>query len=314
MPDRRLVGLGLFLLLLCAAFLTWGARGDWSFVLAYRGKRLAALLVVGAAIAVATVLFQTVSGNRILTPSIMGFDALFVLLQTSLVFALGGAGTAALPASIRFGLEFGLLLGGALLLFGTLLGSGRTDLHRMVLTGIILGVLFRSLAGFLQRLIDPNDFVVVQSSTFASFGAVDTQLLGLAALLSAAALLGAWHLRHCLDVLALGRDQAIGLGVDHRRSVLLVLALVAALVSVSTALVGPVTFFGLLVSALAHLVTRSHRHAVLLPAAALVAGIVLVGGQIVVERLLGLAATLSVVVELLGGLVFLVLVLRRPAR
>jgi iron complex transport system permease protein len=86
-----------------------------------------------------------VSGNRILTPSIMGFDALFVLLQTSLVFALGGADAAALPASVRFTFEFGLLLGAALLLFGTLLGSSRTDLRRMVLTGIILGVLFRSL-------------------------------------------------------------------------------------------------------------------------------------------------------------------------
>ncbi len=312
--DKRLLALGLVLTLLCAAFLTLGARGDWGFVLAYRGTKLAALLLVGVAVAVATVLFQTVSGNRILTPSIMGFDALFVLLQTSLVFALGGVGAAALPAALRFSLEFGLLLGGALLLFGTLLGSGRTDLHRMVLTGIILGVLFRSLAGFLQRLIDPNDFVVVQASSFASFGAVDGDLLGLAAGLSTLALLGTWSLRHRLDVLALGRDHAISLGVDHRRSVLLVLVLVAALVSVSTALVGPVTFFGLLVSALAHLVMRTHRHASLLPAAALVAGIVLVGGQFVVERLLGLAATLSVVVEFLGGLAFLYLVLRRPVR
>ena len=184
----------------------------------------------------------------------------------------------------------------------------------MVLTGIILGVLFRSLASFFQRLIDPNDFVVAQASSFASFGAVDTGLLGLAAILVTLAAVGAWSLRQRLDVLALGRDTAIGLGVDHSRSVLLVLILVAALVSVSTALVGPVTFFGLLVSALAHLAMRTHRHALLLPAAALIAGIVLVGGQIVVERLLGLTATLSVVVEILGGLAFLFLVLREPHR
>nr|WP_245218787.1 iron chelate uptake ABC transporter family permease subunit [Rubellimicrobium aerolatum] len=302
------------LLALCAAFLTLGARGDWGFVLAWRGTRLAALLVVGAAIATATVLFQTVSGNRILTPSVMGFDALFVLLQTGLVFALGGVGAAALPALLRFGLEFGLLMGAALLLFGTLLGSARQDLHRMVLTGLILGVLFRSLSGFLQRLIDPNDFVVAQASSFASFGAIDSQLLALAAFLSAAAGLGAWRMRHRLDVLALGRDPAIGLGLDHARSVLLVLVLVAALVSASTALVGPVTFFGLLVTALADRLMRTHRHALLLPAAALIAGIALVGGQLVVERLLGLTATLGVVVEFLGGLAFLVLVLRERAR
>ncbi|MBP1806350.1 iron chelate uptake ABC transporter family permease subunit [Rubellimicrobium aerolatum] len=314
MPDKRLATLLVLLLALCAAFLTLGARGDWGFVLAWRGTRLAALLVVGAAIATATVLFQTVSGNRILTPSVMGFDALFVLLQTGLVFALGGVGAAALPALLRFGLEFGLLMGAALLLFGTLLGSARQDLHRMVLTGLILGVLFRSLSGFLQRLIDPNDFVVAQASSFASFGAIDSQLLALAAFLSAAAGLGAWRMRHRLDVLALGRDPAIGLGLDHARSVLLVLVLVAALVSASTALVGPVTFFGLLVTALADRLMRTHRHALLLPAAALIAGIALVGGQLVVERLLGLTATLGVVVEFLGGLAFLVLVLRERAR
>lgn len=313
-PDKRLATLLVLLLALCAAFLTLGARGDWGFVLAWRGTRLAALLVVGAAIATATVLFQTVSGNRILTPSVMGFDALFVLLQTGLVFALGGVGAAALPALLRFGLEFGLLMGAALLLFGTLLGSARQDLHRMVLTGLILGVLFRSLSGFLQRLIDPNDFVVAQASSFASFGAIDSQLLALAAFLSAAAGLGAWRMRHRLDVLALGRDPAIGLGLDHARSVLLVLVLVAALVSASTALVGPVTFFGLLVTALADRLMRTHRHALLLPAAALIAGIALVGGQLVVERLLGLTATLGVVVEFLGGLAFLVLVLRERAR
>jgi iron complex transport system permease protein len=110
---------------------------------------------------------------------------------------------------------------------------------------------------------------VVQSSSFASFGAADTELLGLAAGLSAPALLGAWSRRHRLDVLALGRDQAIDLGADHRRSVVLVLALVAALVSLSTALAGPVTFLGPLVSALAHLVMRTHRHALILPGAAL---------------------------------------------
>ncbi|TNC66608.1 iron chelate uptake ABC transporter family permease subunit [Rubellimicrobium roseum] len=314
MQDSRLLALAAALLVLCAAFLTLGAQGDWGFILTWRGARLAALLVVGTAVAVATVLFQTVSSNRILTPSVMGFDALFVLLQTGLVFSLGGVGAAALPATARFALEGGLLMGAGLLLFGTLLGSRRPDLHRMVLTGLILGVLFRSLAGFLQRLIDPNDFVVAQASSFASFGAVDTELLGLAALLSAAAAAGAWVMRHRLDVLALGRDTAVGLGLDHRRAVLLVLVLVAALVSVSTALVGPVTFFGLLVTALAHRLMRTHRHALLLPAAALIAGITLVGGQIVVERLLGLTATLGVVVEFLGGLAFLLLVLKEPQR
>lgn len=312
--HARLALLALCLVSVSILFLTVGARGNWGFVLSYRGTRLAALVVVGASIAVATVLFQTVSGNRILTPSIMGFDALFVLMQTSLVFALGGFGVATMAAELRFGLEAALLMGAALLLFGTLIGGRRPDLHRTILTGLICGVLFRSLASFLQRLIDPNEFAVVQGSSFARFNAVETDLLALAALISAAVFGAAWRLRHRLDVLALGRDHAVSLGVAYRRSVLLVLVLVAVLVSVSTALVGPVTFFGLLVTALAHRAMPTHRHAILLPASVLIAAIVLVAGQTIIERVLGLTTTLSVAVEFLGGLVFLILILKEPAR
>ncbi|SDE82159.1 iron chelate uptake ABC transporter family permease subunit [Limimaricola pyoseonensis] len=311
--PARLVWIAAALALACAAFLGLGLRGDPGFALSLRAPRLAALLLVGAAIGCATVMFQTIAGNRILTPSIMGFDALFGLLQTGLVFALGGFGVATMAPQLRFALEAGLLMGGALLLFGTLLGGRRVDLHRMILTGIVCGVLFRSLSGFVARMIDPNEYAIVQGSSFARFNAVPIELIAIAALLSLLALAVAWRLRHRLDVMALGRDHAVSLGVDHRRTLMLALATIAALVSVSTALVGPVTFFGLLVSALAHLAMRDHRHAVLMPAAALIAGLVLVAGQTVIERLLGWSLTLSVIVEFAGGLLFLVLILRRPA-
>ena len=294
--------------------MTIGARGDWGFVLSFRGAKLLALLVVGASMAVATVLFQTISGNRILTPSIMGFDALFVLLQTGLVFAFGGFGLSSMPAEARFGLELALLLGAALLLFGTLLGGRRQDLHRMILVRIIFGVLFRSLASFMQRLIDPNEYAVVQSASYARFNAVETDLLAIAGVLTAGALIAAWRLRHRLDVMALGRDHAVSLGVNDRRTLFATLGIVAVLVSVSTALVGPVTFFGLLVASLAHSLMRDHRHGVLMPAAALIAGIVLVFGQTLIERVFEFATTLSVAVEFTGGLVFLFLVLRGTAR
>ncbi|SES43081.1 iron complex transport system permease protein [Tranquillimonas rosea] len=312
--DGRLILLAAALGLACVLFLTVGAQGDWAFVLRFRGAKLGALLVVGTAIAVATVTFQTVSGNRILTPSVMGIDALFLLFQTLLVFLLGGAGFAAIGPHLRFLAEAGLLMGAATLLFGLLLGRGRADLHRMVLTGIIFGVLFRSLTGLMQRMIDPSDFAVVQSAAFARFSSVETDLLGLSAVLCAVICAALWRMRHALDVLALGREAAIGLGLAYRRTVIAALALVAALVSVSTALVGPVTFFGLLVAALAHGVLADHRHARLLPAAALMAGLVLVAGQLVLDHVFDLATTLSVVVEFAGGLAFLFLVLKGSAR
>jgi iron complex transport system permease protein len=93
-----------------------------------------------------------------------------------------------------------------------------------------------------------------------------------------------------------------------------VLVVVAVLVSVATALVGPVPFFGLLVANLAHVLVRDHRHRVVLPAAVLLGALCLVGGQVVLERVLGLNSSISVVVELAGGIAFLVLLLRGAAR
>lgn len=308
----RLAMLVLLLVLSAVAFMMIDAKGSWSFLLPFRGYRLAALALVGAAIAVATVLFQTVSGNRILTPAIMGFDALYLLIQSSLIFSLGELGFALIDPQLKFLAETGVMMLAALTLFAVLIGRSRHDLHRMLLVGIVFGVLFRSLTAFIQRLLDPNAFAVLQGATFASFGSVDTSLLGIGAGLSLAVLAVAWRMRHALDVVALGREVSIGLGVDFERVTRLALVLVAALVSISTALVGPVVFFGLLVASLAHVVIRSPHHAHLLPAAALLGAILLVAGQTVFERILGFQATLSVVIEFAGGLLFLVLLLRNP--
>jgi iron complex transport system permease protein len=309
-----LVVLGVLALVACAAFLLLDAQGAWAFVLTFRGTKLAAMVLVGYAIAVSTVLFQTITHNRILTPSVMGFDALYVLLQTLLVFGVGSARVATVDPRLRYLVEVALMVVLSGLLFRWLFGGARRSLHLLVLVGIVFGVLFRSVAGFLQRLIDPNAFAVLQGSMLASFNAVDPALLGVSAVLVAGASAVAWRMRHAFDVLALGRETAVSLGVDHQRAVRRVLVVVAVLVSVSTALVGPVTFFGLLVANLAHVLVRTHRHAAVLPAAVLLGVLCLVGGQTVLERALGLDSTLGVVVEFAGGLAFLVLLLRGVAR
>jgi len=300
----------LALFLACLAFLSLGARGDWGFVLMFRGARLLALITVAGAVALSTMVFQTLAANRILTPAIMGFDALFLLGQSGLVFALSGVGVAMLNPYLKFGLETGVMLVAALALFGALLRRGG-GISRMILTGIVFGILFRSLTQLLNRLIDPSEFSVVQSASFAQFTAIPANLTWVAA--GVTALVSAWliaqHRR--LDVMALGREAAMSLGVRYDRQAQRMLAAVALLVSVSTALVGPIVFFGLLVSALTHHLARSWRHALLLPLSVLVAGTVLVASQTLFERVLHLQTSVAVVIEGLGGLVFLAMILRR---
>lgn len=309
--TRKLIVLAALCALSALAFMTLGARGNWDFILAFRGAKLVALAFVAIAVAVATIVFQTLTSNRILTPSIMGFDALYVLLQTGLLFSLGGLGFVSIAPGVKFSIELVLLTSAALVLFGSLLGHGVQDLFRMLLVGVIFGVLFRSLTSLMQRLIDPSEFAVLQGSLFASFNRIDTSLLAIAAPIILVALTIVWWKRHTLDVMALGREQAISLGVSYRRELFIGLTLVTALVAVSTALVGPVTFFGLLVSAISYELMKTHNHGPVLVAASLIAMTVLVGGQAIFERVLGMGATLSVVIEFLGGLAFLFLILRK---
>ncbi len=196
------------------------------------------------------------------------------------------------------------------ILFRWLFGGKRKSLHILVLVGIVCGVLFRSVASFMGRIIDPNEFAVLQDRLFASFNAVKPDLLLIAAVLVAGTMVVLWRLRRDLDVLALGRDLATVLGADYRGLVLRLLMIVSVLVAVSTALVGPITFFGLLVASLAYQLTGSHKHAVNLPVAVALAVLALVGGQTILEHVFGLATVLSVIIEFIGGIVFIVLVTR----
>lgn len=309
--DLLLIGVLTIAAAGCAAlFLTVGVSGNVAYIVGRRSGTLVALAVVAAAVACSTVVFQTITENRILTPSIMGFDAMYVLLQTTVAYTLGASGLSLLGPLGQFWLELGIMLAGSVLLYGSLL-AGRVPIFRLLLVGVVLGLLFRGLSSFMQQLLTPDAFLVVQDRLFARFTGVQSELLVPAVLLTGAAIgLLLFDVRR-YDVMSLGRDTATGLGVDPARLRLRALVATAVLVSVSTALVGPVTFFGLLVAHLAYRLVRVSRHASLLPVAALVALIALVGGQALLEHVFKLGTTLSILIEFAGGLLFIFLLLRR---
>ncbi len=313
-PWVVLAVLGLAATIAIAVFMTIEARGAWSFILEFRGKKVIGMTVVGVAVAASTVLFQTVTTNRILTPSIMGFDSLYLLITTVLVYYLGSTTFSGLDARMLFGVETLVMSAFALVLFYALFFIGRRSLHLLVLSGLVLGVMLRSFTNLLQRVMDPLEFAVLQDASFASFNTFEGALLLPTGIVVVASLAYVWRLRHRLDVLALGRDMAVNLGLDYRSVVMQVLIVVTALVSVSTALVGPVTFFGLLVANAAYALVRSYQHRFVLPAAGLLAVITLVAGQLLLERVFHLGTSLSVIIEFVGGTLFIYLLLRGMVR
>ncbi|WGE76159.1 iron chelate uptake ABC transporter family permease subunit [Actinobacillus equuli subsp. haemolyticus] len=309
-PTSLLILLGFILTASALLFMTFNANGNWDFILPFRGKKLVLLLTIGYTIGVSTLLFQTLTNNPILTPSILGFDSLYLLTQTVLIFIFGGIGFTQLDIANKFVFESILMLCGSLLLFKTLTKEN-ADLARMILVGVVFGVLFRSLNNLLQRMIDPEEFAVAQGSSFASFNSVNPTLLWIGVSIAVLSSLWIWYQRHKLDVLLLGRDRAINLGINYHAFSRQLLICCALLVSISTALVGPILFLGLLVCAIVNALSPVIAHSVRIPMIFFISATTLVLGQAVFEQLLGMQGVLSVVIEFFGGVVFIYLILKQ---
>ncbi|WJM16399.1 iron chelate uptake ABC transporter family permease subunit [Microbacterium arborescens] len=314
----RFVVLAVVVVAAAVLLLTWnipldpGRRGYWLAV-DLRVTTVATVAIVACCQAVATVLFHTATGNRILTPSIMGFDALYVVMQTGLVFFFGGAALAATDGLAKVALQSLLMVAFATLLYGWLFAGKRGNLHIMLLIGIVLGVGFGSLSSVMQRLLTPSDFDLLSARLFGNLSNSNPEYLPWAAVIVAIVLVVVWRRRRRLDVLTLGRDVATNLGLAYKREVTVLLILVAVLISVSTTLVGPMTFFGFIVATLAYQLAGSSRHAVILPFAALLGAAMLLGGYFVLRHVFYAAGMLTVIIEFVGGLFFIVYLLRKGA-
>ena len=110
-----------------------------------------------------------------------------------------------------------------------------------------------------------------------------------------------------LDVITLGKEQAVNLGVDYDHTIRKLLLGVVLLISVATALVGPISFFGLIVANLSRQMFKTYRHKELISGSALFGIILLTAGQMIVEQVYSYAIPISVFITVGGGLCFLYL-------
>lgn len=302
-----LVGIAIILTIV---FMTIDAGGQWDYILPRRGKKLFAILLTGTAIAFSTIVFQTITNNRILTPSIIGLDSLYMLIQTLIVFLFGSTTLTMMSKNFRFILAVGLMVLFAGLLYRMLFKKEGRNIYHLLLIGLIFGTFFSSLSSFMQKLIDPNEFLVIQDKMFASFNNVNSDILLIA--LAGVLLTGIYFAKFnkYLDVLALGRDHAVNLGISYDYVVKRMLIVVAILISIATALVGPITFLGLLVANVAYQFLNTYRHKQLIAGASLISFIALVGGQLILERVFTFSTSLSVIINFIGGVYFIYLLLK----
>lgn len=308
--SMKIASLALIAAGCCALYLFHDLNGSFDYALPRRAIKVMAMVITGFTIAYATVVFQTITHNRILTPSIMGLDSLYLLLQTLIIFFLGSGHMIVVNKQVNFLLSAVVMVLFALLLYQFLFKKGGQSIYFLLLVGIIVGTFFSSISTFFQVLIDPNEFQIVQDRMFASFNNINADLVWLALVIIGLVTIYAWRYLKYLDVLSLGREMAINLGVPYDSIVKKMLVIVAIFISISTALVGPITFFGLIVANLSYQFFKTHKHRVLISGSVVMSIIALVGGQWVVERVFTFSTTLSVIINFIGGVYFIYLLLK----
>lgn len=307
--------LSILALVLICSFLFIGVNSiNFKYALYRRIPKIYAMILTGGAIGFSSLIFQTVTNNRILTPSILGIDSLYVLLQTSVVFLLGSSSVIMSDGNINFIITISAMLLFSSLIYKFIFKKSSKNIFTLLLVGVVCGTLFESLTTFMQVLIDPVEFQVVQDKMQASFNNVNTDLLFISSIVIIICMGYVYDYLKILDVMSLGREQAINLGVDYDRVMKKMLVVIVLLTSVATALVGPITFLGLLVVNISRQLISSYKHSMLGIATILISVIALIGGQLLVEQLMDFGVSVSVIINFIGGIYFIYLVMKERNR
>lgn len=305
-----LAALFAFGLLAWANPLPVGSDGFWR-IAQRRADSLVAMAIVAFCQGIATVAFQTAANNRIITPSIMGFESLYRAVQTSAVYFLGVAGLISLQGITQFGIQVALMVGLAVALYGWLLSGKYANLQVMLLVGIVIGGGLGSISTFMQRLLTPSEFDVLSARLFGNVSNADASYYPLAIPLCFIAGSLLWIKSRRLNLLGLGKETATSLGINYRRELMQVLLLVSILMAVSTALVGPMTFLGFLVATLTYQLADTYDHRYIFPMVILVAFVVLSGAYFVMRHIFSAQGVVSIIIEVVGGTLFLIVILRK---
>lgn len=289
----------------------WGDPATQRIVVDIRLPRTLGAWLAGALLGLAGAVAQGLFRNPLADPFLLG-SASGASLGVACILALAGAlplGASSLLAQL--GLTGAAFFGALAAVLGTLLLSrGVQQTLRLLLSGVIVGVVLGALAS-LVAMAEPRILPAMQAFSTGSTGFVGGTACGLMAAVLALCLLVAWSLARALDALALGEAtaQSLGLSLTSLRASLV--AVMALSTAAAVAQTGLIAFVGL---AAPHLVRRwvTVTHAWLMPLSALAGGSLLLGADLLARTLVApQELPVGVLTAVLGG-GYLLWLMHRP--
>lgn len=278
-----------------------------------RMSALVAMLIAAYCQSLSTVSFHSITNNRVITPSLLGFESLYSTINTSIIFFLGTTALINFTTIQSFLLQVGIMVLMCLVLYGWLLSGKYGNLQLMLLIGIIMGSGLRSISSFMRRLLAPSEFDILQAKLFGSVNNANTDyfIIAIPLILVAGGLLMMNGRK--LNVLAMGKSVSTSLGLSYQKNIIYNLVLISVLMAVSTALIGPMTFFGFLVATLTYQITPTYDHKYIFPMALALGFIILTGAYFFMNHIFNAQGVVSVIIELFGGITFLIVLLRKES-
>lgn len=279
-------------------------------VIKRRQNALIAMAIASVCQAFGTVSFQTVTSNKIITPSLLGFEAIYATINTSLMYFLGLSAFISISGIYFYMGQILIMVLVCLLLFYGILNMKNASIDLVLLVGVVMGQGLRSISAFMRRILSPSEFDVLQASLFASVNNARADYFGISIVLVGLIACIIFLSSRKLNILALGKDVSTNLGINYKKENIKILVCVSILMSVSTALVGPMTFFGFLVATLSYQLVKSYDHKYLLIVAFLLAYLILTGSYFLMNHIFHANGVVSILIEMIGGISFLMLLFK----
>lgn len=310
----KLIVITLIAIIIVAAFLFIGVKFHNHKLLRYAMKlripKVIAMIITAFAIGAATIIFQSVINNTIVTPCLLGMNALYTLIHTSVVFVLGSGSILFTNDNLSFLVDLVLMGIIATVVYSWLFKMTGHNVLYVLLVGTVLTSFFSSIQSTLTRVMDPNEYDTLLTSLVASFSNINSGIIIFSVIILALIVVIFRKEFALLDVITLGKEQAINLGVDYDRCIRRLLLAITLCIAVATAMVGPISFLGLIIANISRQLLKTYRHTQLIAGAALMGVIALIGGQFIVERVFVYSIPISVFITVAGGIYFLYLILK----
>ena len=312
---KKMIVMFVLFILAAALYMTVGVKFEnqklFEYSMKIRTPKMIAMMITAYAIGSAAIVFQSIINNTIVTPCLLGMDALYTMIHTILVFILGSGSALVVNANCSFLIDLVIMGVTATIIYSYLFKKTKHNVLYVLLIGTVLTSLFSSIQSTMTRIMDPNEYDTLLTTLVASFSNVNSEIMILSITVLLIVAIALRKELYILDVLTLGKEQAINLGVDYDASIRKLLLGVTLYIAVATAMVGPLAFLGLIIANLSRQLLRTYRHTQLISGSVLFGMIILIGGQLIVEKIFVYAIPVSVFITLFGGMYFLYLLLRR---